>query len=84
MCLSKYINLGKVTFKKDGKPILNIKNKYFSLSHSYNKIAIAINDKPIGIDIEKKITISMASSIAPKILRGSDLSKYKESKDQCL
>ena len=37
----------------NGKPLLKNKKKYFSISHSCEKIAIAFSDFDCGIDIEK-------------------------------
>ena len=38
---------------EDKKPFLKNKTKYFSLSHSSEKIALAFSDFDCGIDIEK-------------------------------
>lgn len=83
-CLSKYIDLNKVQFSKNGKPTLIGNSKYFSLSHSFNKVAIAICSKPIGIDIEKCIPLSIASPLASRLLKGKNLQQYHNAKDQSL
>ena len=46
------INDRTIIFEK-AKPVLKNKEKYFSLSHSSEKIAIAFSDYNCGIDIEK-------------------------------
>lgn len=84
MCLSKYIDFSKIKFTKNGKPYLIGNKKYFSLSHSFNKVVIAICDKPIGIDIEKIIPLSIVSPLASRLLKGNDLKAYHNAKDQSL
>ena len=84
MCLSKYIDLNKVKFTINGKPYLVGNKKYFSLSHSFNKVAIAICDQPIGIDIEKIIPLGLVSPLASRLLKGQDLKAYHNAKDQSL
>ncbi|XQP54984.1 MAG: 4'-phosphopantetheinyl transferase family protein [Mycoplasmoidaceae bacterium] len=84
MCLSKYIDLRKVKFTQNGKPYIVGIKKYFSLSHSFDKVAIAICDKPIGIDIEKTLPLGIASSLASRVLKGRDLTSYHNAKDQSL
>ncbi len=48
---------GKSEFKietdENGKPFLKDSNLFISISHSYDLVACAVSDKPIGIDIEK-------------------------------
>lgn len=48
---------GEVTFSQRGKPILQ--NGFCSVSHSRNRMIIAVADYPIGIDIEYKRELRM-------------------------
>lgn len=84
MCLSKYIDLNNVKFTKNGKPYISGNKKYFSLSHSFNKVAIAVCNKPIGIDIEKILPLGIVSPLASRLLKGKDLKAYHNAKDQSL
>lgn len=84
MCLSKYIDLSKVKFTNNGKPYIIGNKKYFSLSHSFDKVAIAICNKPIGIDIEKILPLGIVSPLASRLLNGKDLTLYRNAKDQSL
>lgn len=82
--LSKYIDVNKVKFTKNGKPYLVGNKKYFSLSHSFNKVAIAIYNQPIGIDIERVIPFGIVSPLASRLLKGKELKDYHNAKNQSL
>lgn len=82
--LSKYIDLTKVKFSKNGKPYLVGNKQYFSLSHSHEVIAIAVSNKPIGIDIESVLPSNIASLLASRLLTGKDLESYYKAKDRAL
>lgn len=82
-CLDKYIELSKVKFSKNGKPIISSK-KYLSLSHSLNMVAIAVSNKPVGIDIETIIPFTIVRSLAQRLLNNKELALYHKAKDQCL
>jgi len=45
------IDFGQVTYKQSGKP--EIKDKYISISHSYDYCGVIVSEKKVGIDIEK-------------------------------
>ena len=49
------INENEITIstKNNGKPYTNVKNIHFSISHSADYAVCAIDNAPIGIDIEK-------------------------------
>lgn len=56
ICRKFNINNSKIVFTRNeyGKPYLkDYINFYFNLSHTRNAIAVAISDKPVGVDIEK-------------------------------
>lgn len=80
--LSKNIDVNKVKFTKNGKPYLVGNKKYFSLSHSFNLIAIAIDSKPVGIDLEMLLPSNIASMLANRLLTGSKLIAYYKAKDR--
>lgn len=82
IALSKYIDLTKVTFSKNGKPYLVGNKKYFSLSHSFNLVAIAIDNKPIGIDLEMLLPSNIASMLADRLLSDLKLKAYYKAKDR--
>ena len=46
---NKYV--GKYYIREDGKPVSD--SCYFSVSHSFGLTMIVIDDKPVGIDVEK-------------------------------
>ncbi len=50
------IDISKIFYNENGKPL--IEDNYFSISHSFDLTAIAVSNKPIGIDIEKKRNIN--------------------------
>lgn len=60
LCLQKLLMLEKIEPSEkiyilrtgDGKPYFASLNCFFSISHSNNTVAVALSDKPIGIDIE--------------------------------
>lgn len=82
-CLDKYVDLSKIKFNKNGKPILSNK-KFISLSHSLNMVAIASSNKPIGIDIETIIPFTIVRQLAQRLLNKKELALYFKAKDQCL
>ena len=45
----------KIVLDKNGKPVFKDKSLkiHFNISHSYNLVAVAISDTPIGIDVQK-------------------------------
>ncbi|WP_185851793.1 4'-phosphopantetheinyl transferase family protein [Blattabacterium cuenoti] len=49
----RYIGIMNLFYNEKRKPFLFPQKKYISLSHSFEKIAIAISSYHIGIDIEK-------------------------------
>lgn len=89
-----YQHLGEKTIHltKNGKPYMD--NVYFSISHSKEMVAIAISDKPIGLDIEyiRPLLMDITSTIATKeeqesIHNNEDLFKLwclKESLSKCI
>lgn len=52
-CLQALDIRADVFYNKNGKPYLN-SDKQISISHSYQKVSIAVGRKAIGLDIEKK------------------------------
>lgn len=73
MCLSKYVDLNKVRFAESGRPYSINNDQYFSLSHSNNKVAIAIYNKPIGIDIE---LVKPNKLLAKRLLTKQEYKEY--------
>lgn len=43
----------EIYYNSSGKPLLDLDNRYISVSHSAQSICLGLSDKPIGIDIEK-------------------------------
>lgn len=82
-CLAKYVDLTKVKFNENGKPYLAGNEKYISLSHSLNMVAIAISNKPIGIDIETIIPLTVVRQLAQRLLDKKQLAQYFKAKDNC-
>jgi len=48
----------KIETDENGKPFLKDSNLFISISHSYDLVACAVSEKPIGIDIEKIRSVS--------------------------
>lgn len=82
-CLSQYIDLSNVIFNDNGKPLLSC-NKFISLSHSLNMVAIAIDDKPIGVDIEACIPENIANVLATRLLNEKDYKSFSNAKSKSL
>ena len=49
----------EIKYHNNGKPYLESPSEHISISHTQNCIAVAVSDRPVGIDVEK---------IAPKVL----------------
>lgn len=45
---------GEVSFEKNGKPFFEDCPIHFSLSHSGGICAVAVSDRPIGVDVEQQ------------------------------
>lgn len=82
LTLNKYIDLKKVKFNPNGKPYLVGNKKYFSLSHSFDKVAIAIDSKPIGIDIETILPLQIVNMLAKRLLNKQQLTQFFKAKDR--
>ncbi|WP_185869841.1 4'-phosphopantetheinyl transferase family protein [Blattabacterium cuenoti] len=65
----KYLGIKKMFYNKKRKPLLFSKNKYISLSHSFEKIAVSISSYHIGIDIEKLRKDKKIVKIKKKFIR---------------
>ena len=50
--LANDLPIGDVTFTDIGKPYFLNSNFYFSISHSHGLCAVAVADKPVGVDVE--------------------------------
>ena len=72
----KLINFSK---NKNGKWSCN--QFYFSISHSNNIVAVAISDKPIGIDIQKDCDLKN-DFFADKILTPNELYDYNTLREE--
>lgn len=75
-------DLKTLSFNKKGKPFLKNKKIYFSLSHSFDMIAIAISNSWVGIDVEKIINKKYANLLAEKMLNSGQKQKYITSKNK--
>ncbi len=82
ICLNQHLDLANVKFNKNGKPFITDKKIYFSLSHSLNKVAIAISDKPVGVDIEVLLPHTICSLLSQRLLNPKQLNLYFEARDR--
>lgn len=82
--LDKHIDLTKVKFNENGKPYILGNKVCFSLSHSLDLIALAISDKPIGIDVETIMPLPIVRQLAQRLLNKKQLSLYYKAKDNCV
>lgn len=72
----------KVAFNEFGKPYYpDLPNFHFNLSHSGNYVVFAIDDKEVGIDIQK--IVKEKEKVISKVLNEKELEtlKYKKAKD---
>lgn len=44
----------EIEYSAGGKPYLSDHSYEFNISHSHGKVAVAVSDQPVGIDIESK------------------------------
>jgi 4'-phosphopantetheinyl transferase len=67
----------KNVFLKDqyGKPYIPDYEKFISLSHSNNMVAVAVSDFPVGIDIER--VNRKAFTVKEKFISDSDMLQYE-------
>ena len=76
------INVDNIIFNEYGKPYLINNELYFNISHSNELIAIIIDDKECGIDIEFVDYSREVDKLAYKILSKSEQKKYENSQDK--
>lgn len=75
--------INDITFEYDenSKPKLKgQKNLYFSISHSFEYVAVAVSDKPVGVDIEKIRPVSQ--TIINRVCSKAERTYLKESTDE--
>ena len=71
----------KIEKTVEGKPFFPFNNDlHFSISHTKEFIAIAINDKPIGIDIER--TRKYNKSLVNRFFHPSEIKILEETKEE--
>lgn len=51
--LANGLPVGDVAFTANGKPYFSESHIFFSISHSHGVCAVAIADKPLGVDVEQ-------------------------------
>lgn len=68
-----------LAFGKDKNGKWSCNGMYFSLSHSAAAVAVAVSDKPVGIDIELARTLP-CEKLAKKILTVNELSAFNSLK----
>lgn len=69
----------KILYHNNGQPYLNNREKYISISHSKDIIAIAISSLPVGVDIEAKRCIR--SDIGRLFLNSTEIETFISSED---
>ena len=52
LLIDNRLEIGEVVFEDNGKPYFKNNRVHFSISHSHDLCAVAVADKPVGIDIE--------------------------------
>ncbi|MBQ7654754.1 MAG: 4'-phosphopantetheinyl transferase superfamily protein [Clostridia bacterium] len=71
----------RFTFGKNGKPLLkNEENLFFNISHSGSYAAVAIAEKPVGVDIEKIRSVS--ESVINRVCTDSEKAFLETSEDK--
>jgi len=68
-----------LTYHPNGRPVLDVPEKWISISHSVSMVAVIIASKPAGIDVEE--TSRNIEKVAGRFLSSEEL-KWTGSKDQ--
>ena len=80
----------EIVYNQYGKPYFkDIKDKFFNISHSHDKVFIAISDKEVGIDVEyKKNDAALCMKLAKRFYSDKEYSllenAIKKSEDYCI
>ena len=79
---NKY-HLDKVELSFEGKPHLIDKKLYFNIAHTEGRVALAISDQEVGVDIERK-TRRIRPDLYKKVLSEEERIIYERRKDTSL
>lgn len=74
--LDEGLTVSTVSYTETGKPFFLESSVHFSLSHSHGVCAVAISDKPIGVDVEL-----IKTSYSPHLIERSLTAGEKDSFD---
>ncbi|MBR2968483.1 MAG: lecithin retinol acyltransferase family protein [Clostridia bacterium] len=77
-CLS--LNVKRLKFKKQENGMWTCPSFCFSISHSHGAVAVAISKMPIGVDIEKMLSIK--PTLAKQILSSEETERYETLNDE--
>lgn len=76
-----HLDIDNLTIVRDetGKPRLSNNEFYFNISHSHNLVAVAIDDRPLGIDVQivKEYDERIAERFFPKKIKKINRQKEK-------
>lgn len=70
-------------FLPGGQPYLPGDERYISVSHSKNLVAVAVSDAPIGIDVER-IAARPVATLAKKCMTATEYERFLSAADQTL
>ncbi len=68
--LKEFFGINQLAYDIQGKPITNQLDKLVSISHSKKRLAVAVYDEPVGVDIE--LISEKATRIKKKFLNPND------------
>lgn len=69
------LEMDALAFHKEKSGKWTVPNCYFSLSHSYNAVAVAISNRPIGVDLE--LISDRKEGILQKTLTAAECTEYE-------
>ena len=69
------LEMDALAFHKEKSGKWTVPNCYFSLSHSYNAVAVAVSNRPIGVDLE--LISDRKEGILQKTLTAAERAEYE-------
>ncbi len=77
---NKHLTDFEIIISDGGKPVFKDSNIHFNISHTKNAAAVAVSDRPVGIDIQK--IPGFNPKLADRICTDSELESLNNSDDK--